>query len=137
MNDLNVQANEFIYDEDSVSTGEIIQKIETPIDKVRAFTSILENCSKDKKNLTVYIGDSLGDLLCLLKADVGIVLGSSSTSLIRVGEHFGVSFLPLPEGLVRMQKECGEQGLSCWKGLSGVLYIVSSWTEIHAFILGS
>ncbi|XP_022886027.1 bifunctional TH2 protein, mitochondrial-like [Olea europaea var. sylvestris] len=135
LDSLNVHANEFIYKESS-STGEIVKQVESPIDKVEAFTNILQNCDKDKKTLTVYIGDSVGDLLCLLKADVGIVIGSSS-SLRRVGSHFGVSFVPLFPGVVKKQKHDVNNGSPSWKGLSGVLYTVSSWTEIHAFIQGS
>ncbi|CAI9090967.1 OLC1v1025867C1 [Oldenlandia corymbosa var. corymbosa] len=134
----NIHANEFSY-ENSLSTGEIIKKVESPIDKVQAFSNILSGLeNNNRRNLTVYIGDSVGDLLCLLKADVGIVLGSSS-SLRRVGSHFGVSFVPLFPGLVEKQKECGVEGNSAssvWKGLSGKLYTVSSWAEINAFILG-
>ncbi|KAF8388300.1 hypothetical protein HHK36_026966 [Tetracentron sinense] len=134
LNVLNVHANEFTYEE-SISTGEIVRKVESPIDKVQAFKGILKNCSNDGKHLTVYIGDSVGDLLCLLEADVGIVIGSSS-SLRRVGSQFGVSFTPLFPGLVKKQKEFVEGESSNWKGLSGILYTVSSWAEIHAFILG-
>ncbi|GFZ14385.1 heme oxygenase-like, multi-helical [Actinidia rufa] len=117
LNSLNVHANEFVY-ENSISTGEIVKKVESPIDKAQAFRDILKNCSTDKKDLTVYIGDSVGDLLCLLEADVGIVVGSSS-SLRRVGNHFGVSFFPLFPGLVKKQRECGGGSSSSWKGLSG------------------
>lgn len=131
---VSIHANEFIY-ENSLSTGEIVKKVESPIDKVQAFTNILKNCSKDKKILTVYIGDAVGDLLCLLEADVGIVIGSSA-SLRRVGRHFGVSFVPLFPALVKKQKQVTEESTCGWKGLSGVLYTVSSWTEIHSFILG-
>ena len=132
---LNVHANELNYD-DSISTGEIIKKVESPIDKAQAFDEILANCGNDKNNLSVYIGDSIGDLLCLLKANIGIVVGSSS-SLRRLGSHFGVSFVPLFEGLVKKQRECGEGFSFCWKAKSGVLYTASNWSEIHAFILGS
>ncbi|EEF40410.1 conserved hypothetical protein [Ricinus communis] len=131
---LSIHANEFTYEE-SISTGEIDKKVESPIDKAQAFNSILKNYSTEKKNLTVYIGDSVGDLLCLLQADIGIVIGSSS-SLRRVGSQFGVSFLPLFPGLVKKQKEHTEGSSFNWKGQSGILYTVSSWAEIHAFILG-
>ncbi|XP_051121784.1 bifunctional TH2 protein, mitochondrial [Andrographis paniculata] len=134
LDSVNVHANEFVY-ENSLSTGEIIKKVESPIDKVQAFDGILQNSAKDTKNLTVYIGDSVGDLLCLLKADVGIVIGSSS-SLRKVGSHFGVSFVPLFPGVIEKQKQTADESLSSWNGLSGVLYTVSSWAEIHAFILG-
>ncbi|CAA2979352.1 bifunctional TH2, mitochondrial isoform X1 [Olea europaea subsp. europaea] len=132
---INVHANEFVY-EVSSSTGGVVMRVASPIDKVAAFTNILQNCDKDKKTLTIYIGDSVGDLLCLLEADVGIVIGSSS-SLRRVESHFGVSFVPLFPGVVKKQKQYARNGSPSWKGLSGVLYTVSTWAEIHAFVLGS
>lgn len=131
---LNIHANEFSYEE-SISTGEIIKKVESPCDKLQAFDEILVSHGNDKKNLSVYIGDSVGDLLCLLKADIGIVVGSSS-SLRRLGSHFGVSFVPLFEGLVKKQRECVEGISFSWKTKPGILYTASSWSEIHAFILG-
>lgn len=134
MDVLNVHANEFTFTE-SISTGQIVKKVESPLDKVQAFNDILKKYCNDRKNLTVYIGDSVGDLLCLLQADIGIVIGSSS-SLRRVGSQFGVSFVPLFPGLVKKQKEYIGGSSSNWKGLSGILYTVSSWAEIHAFILG-
>ncbi|KAJ6854764.1 bifunctional TH2 protein [Populus alba x Populus x berolinensis] len=130
---LNIHANELIFEE-SISTGEIVKKVESPMDKAQAFNDILKNYSSDRKNLTVYIGDSVGDLLCLLQADIGIVVGSSA-SLRCVGSQYGVSFVPLFPGLVRKQKESDGESPN-WKGLSGILYTVSSWSEIHAFILG-
>ncbi|GAA0152184.1 transferase [Lithospermum erythrorhizon] len=129
-----VHANELTY-QDSFSTGEIVKKVESPIDKVQAFSSIVQNCRSDVNTVTLYIGDSVGDLLCLLEADVGIVVGSS-TSLRKIGTHYGVSFVPLYPGLVEKQKECAKAGSRRWKGRSGVLYTVSSWAEIHAFVLG-
>lgn len=131
----NLHANEFTY-ENSLSTGEIVKKVETPMDKVQAFSNILLNSGNNRRKLTVYMGDSVGDLLCLLKADIGIVVGSSH-SLRRVGSHFGVSFVPLFRGVVEKQQGCGNGGnSSVWKGLSGILYTVSSWGELNAFILG-
>ncbi|KAF7805220.1 bifunctional TH2 protein, mitochondrial [Senna tora] len=133
LTELNVHANEFTF-EGSVSTGEIVKKVESPIDKVQAFHNIL-NCNDDRKKLTVYIGDSMGDLLCLLEADIGIVVGSSS-SLRKVGTQFGISFVPLFTGLVKKQKEYMEGTSLNWNGLSGILYTVTSWAEVHAFVLG-
>ncbi|PKI39089.1 hypothetical protein CRG98_040513 [Punica granatum] len=130
---LNIHANELAFD-DSISTGEIVKNMESPIDKVQAFRDILRN-HEDKKNVTVYIGDSVGDLLCLLEADIGIVIGNSS-SLRRIGDHFGVSFVPLFSGLVKKQKEYDEGSPSKWNSRSGTLYSVSSWAEIYAFVLG-
>lgn len=133
-----VHANEFTFEE-SISTGEIERKVESPINKAQQFKSILQNRKNEnnkKSFLSVYIGDSVGDLLCLLEADIGIVV-SSSSSLRRVGSHFGVSFVPLFSGIVQKQKQHTEESSSsAWKGLSGTLYTVSSWAEIHSFALG-
>lgn len=131
---MTIHANEFAFEE-AVSTGDLVRKVESPIDKVNSFRKILENYGNDRKNLTVYVGDSIGDLLCLLEADVGIVVGTSS-SLRRLATQFGVSFVPLYPSVVRKQKSLTEDTECSWKGLSGVLYTVNSWAEIHAFVLG-
>ncbi|OMO98144.1 Thiaminase-2/PQQ biosynthesis protein C [Corchorus capsularis] len=132
---LNVQSNELAYEE-NITTGEIIKKLESPMEKLQAFSNIINSRGNDCHNLTVYIGGSVGDLLCLLEADIGIVMGSSPT-LRRLGEQFGFSFMPLFSGLVAKQREVVGGGISTWKKLSGILYTVSSWDEIHSFILGS
>ncbi|XP_065032312.1 bifunctional TH2 protein, mitochondrial-like [Musa acuminata AAA Group] len=135
LNELGIHSNEFNYD-GSVSTGEILRMMESPLDKVKTFKSIIANLASEEKHLSVYIGDSVGDLLCLLEADVGIVIGSS-LSLRRVGEQFGVSFVPLYSGSIKKQREVIEDA-NVWKGgLSGVVYTASSWTDIHAFLLGA
>ncbi|XP_066350794.1 bifunctional TH2 protein, mitochondrial-like [Miscanthus floridulus] len=132
---LNIHSNEFAFEE-SVSTGEIDRKMQSPLDKVEKFKSIRSDVDSTVPFLSVYIGDSVGDLLCLLEADIGIVIGSS-TILRRVGKQFGVSFVPLFPGLVGKQRQLTEEDVSVFKARSGVLYTVSSWSEIHAFILGS
>ncbi|KAG8390681.1 hypothetical protein BUALT_Bualt01G0108900 [Buddleja alternifolia] len=125
LDSVNVHANELIY-KNSISTGGITWKVESPIDKVVTFSKILQNYSDDRKSVKVYIGDTVGDLLCLLHADIGIVIGCSS-SLRRLGVHFGVSFVPLFPGVIERQRSNTSEG---------ILYTVSSWAEIHAFILG-
>ncbi|KAF0900843.1 hypothetical protein E2562_035478 [Oryza meyeriana var. granulata] len=68
--------------------------------------------------------------------DIGIVVGSSTT-LRRVGKQFGVSFVPLFPGLVEKQRRIAKEESSIFKARSGILYTVSSWSEIQAFILGN
>lgn len=135
LNGLNVYSNELSYEE-SISTGEIVKKVESPMEKLQAFRNISKERSRNTKNLTVYIGGSIGDLLCLLEADIGIVM-SSSPSLIKLGDQFGISFIPLFSSLVEKQKQLVEGNSSTWKNHSGIIYTVSSWAEIHAFVLGT
>ncbi|KAL0418607.1 UNVERIFIED_CONTAM: Bifunctional protein, mitochondrial [Sesamum radiatum] len=131
---LNVHSNDLVY-ENSISTGGMIRKMDSPMDKLRAFNDIIKCSSNSVKPSTVYIGGSVGDLLCLLEADIGIVIGSSS-SLMRLGNRFGISFVPLFPGLVTKHKELAETGSLIHKGPSNVLYTVSNWDEIYAFVLG-
>ncbi|KAJ4851337.1 LOW QUALITY PROTEIN: hypothetical protein Tsubulata_905703 [Turnera subulata] len=135
LNVLKVHSNELVYEE-SISTGEIVTTVESPLEKLQAFEDVLKDRDTDGQPLTIYVGGSVGDLLCLLKADIGIVFGSSP-SLRRLGDHFGVSFIPLYSGLVKKQREFAEGGSGKWRRLPGTLYTVSSWAEIQAFILGS
>ncbi|KAJ0963666.1 hypothetical protein J5N97_028788 [Dioscorea zingiberensis] len=135
LNAMSIHSNEFEYKE-SVSTGNIIRKIESPLDKVEVFNAILRDSNNDGNHLSVYIGDSIGDLLCLLEADIGIVIGSSP-SLRKVAEQFGVSFLPLHGGAIIKQQQLEGEDTSVWKGPSFHLFTVSSWSEIEAFILGA
>ncbi|KAF8042671.1 hypothetical protein BT93_A1111 [Corymbia citriodora subsp. variegata] len=134
----NVHANELVFNEELLSTGEMVRKVESPIEKLQIYNHIMKNDPDDRNKLTVYVGDCVGDILCLLEADIGIVIGSSE-SLRMVGSQFGVTFAPLFAATVRKQKElAADGGCTSWKGgaRSGVLYTVSCWAEIHAFLLG-
>eukprot|EP00252_Welwitschia_mirabilis_P021998 TRINITY_DN5814_c0_g1_i2.p1 TRINITY_DN5814_c0_g1~~TRINITY_DN5814_c0_g1_i2.p1 ORF type:complete len:297 (+),score=55.56 TRINITY_DN5814_c0_g1_i2:489-1379(+) len=131
---ITVHSNELLF-QDSVSTGDIDRVVETPVDKLKIFDNITSSFkNKGMSHFSVYIGDRVGDLLCLLQADVGIVMGSSS-NLRRVGKQFGVSFVPLHLGLVKQERACHD-GSGGWTRGGGVLYTVSKWSEIHAFLLG-
>ncbi|KAI6698061.1 hypothetical protein NL676_018180 [Syzygium grande] len=132
----NVHANELIFNEGLLCTGEMVRKVESPIEKLQIYNRIMKDHADKRNKLTVYVGDCVGDILCLLEADIGIVIGSSE-SLRRVGSRFGVTFVPLFAATVRKQKEVTDGGSPNWKGArSGVVYTVSCWGEIHAFLLG-
>ncbi|VFQ95861.1 unnamed protein product [Cuscuta campestris] len=131
---VSVHSNELVYEE-SITSGEMIQKMESPMDKLEAFNGILDNHGNESKPLTVYIGGSVSDLLCLLSADIGIVIGMSDM-LRTLGEGFGVTFAPLFPGLVKKQRQLSECGCCNWNRMSGILFTVSSWAEIHAALLG-
>ena len=109
--------------------------METALDKQRHFVQILDHVNGSKSTdpdhqrvHSVFIGDSLTDLLCLLRADVGIVLGDSSTLKQVYGEKMNSLFrkaLVLEQGHMHHGQE-----------LSGHVFTVSSWYEVEAFLLG-
>ena len=110
--------------------------VESSIDKLEAFIDILKRNDNQGNNLSLCIGDSVGDLLCLLKSDIGGIVNGSYEELLKVGQHFLVSFVPLFKGLIDKQREYKKQvSLSSWKPNPGVIYTFTYWAEIEAFIL--
>ncbi|KAJ4836403.1 hypothetical protein Tsubulata_020969 [Turnera subulata] len=133
---LSIHANQLIFKEQN-STGDINRTVETPANKLQLYGNILNSLNDGKVNLSVYIGSSIGDLLCLLQANIGIVIGPSSI-LKGVGSQLGVSFVALYPSLLKKQKAITSGGSppADWKELSGVVYTVGSWAELDAFISG-
>jgi hypothetical protein len=110
--------------------------VESPVDKLKIFNNIW-SASKDEdtKHIAIYIEECLGDLFFLPRIYIGIVNSTSSTRR-RVGNFFGVPFVPLFSDFLKQERAYVE-GPSHWTKESGILYTVSSWSEIHDFILGS
>lgn len=131
MDFVKIHSNE-LSTSDSCTSGDLIRAVETPLDKERVFEELMRNAKEHSKlTRSIYIGDSVTDLMCLLKADLGIVIGSNST-LRRVMKAFGVSLVPLYKGILEKVKLGGSQGVHC----PGVLYTVTGWHEIHAVLIG-
>ncbi|CAM6020683.1 unnamed protein product [Sphagnum balticum] len=127
----------------SVSDGDIMRSVETAIDKEQCFDQILRGLSTKSESTTprlvgdsraVYIGDSVTDLPCLLRADIGILIGKSAT-LDRVADAFAIRRQPLYAGVLQAERDQCDRSPG-WRKGSGVLYTVSSWHEIEAFLLG-
>lgn len=140
----NIHCNELQFDDLHVSDGNIDRRIESAVDKEKVLEKILsqaeQNANQNRDSLLIYVGDSVTDLLCLLRADVGIVIGESS-SLERMAAAFGIKMLPLYTGLLEREQKSnhgdGENSRSFWPKMDGVLYRVSCWNELNAFLLGS
>lgn len=116
-----LRCNEVAFSPGGASaTGEITQHVGGGAAKRAALQALRVGEAGD--GLVCYVGDSVTDLLALLDADVGIVMGSSS-SLLRVAQAFGVELRPLVHAR-------GTESIA--KGL-GILYRTDSWAEIAAF----
>lgn len=75
----------------------------------------------------MFIGDSVTDVLALMAADVGIVVGESGT-LRRMLRRFGWKI----RGLVAFPVKKEERGKA-----SRVVYAAEDWAEIAAFLYGT
>lgn len=112
------------------STGIIDKKVSSSLDKEKAFQHLLKAINP-QSGLSVFIGDSIGDLLALLQADIGIVVGASST-MKRVCKAFGVRLTPLNE----LYNHCESVSNLETSNTKHVLYTTNSWQEIGELLLG-
>eukprot|EP00897_Mesotaenium_endlicherianum_P001696 jgi/Mesen1/1554/ME000134S00672 len=137
-----VHSNELLYGDDALSTGGIEWNLQGPKDKERCFNVLkykflASNPSTRKADLlSVYVGDSLTDILPLLNANVGIVIGSSST-LRRAAEVFDIRLDPLLVAAVELAKsELQGHFKPMQLRQPKRIFSVSSWEEIEALLLG-
>ena len=104
------------------SSGELDKKFVSAFDKEVQLQKIVENAASNP-GVTIYIGDSFTDLLALLRADVGIIIGQSK-SLFAVCNDFGIEVVPLQE---RENGTFEDEGKK-------VLFSVDKWDEIQNFM---
>lgn len=140
-----VSSNDLLYDEHGVSTGDIAVNVPGAFGKHKCFLDIaatvrraaddleLSPC-KARRCLTIYVGDSVTDLLAMLDADVGIVVGNSGT-FERVASAFGISVRPLSSAYDSLDAKLdAKEGGSYSAGRC--VYRVSHWEEIEVFLFG-
>lgn len=149
MGDVQVHANELVFasDRQGRSTGDVAFSIQSPLDKGRAFASLLDGkgpSGQQNDAASCFVGDSITDLIPLLLADYGIVLGKSS-SLKDTAQAFGVKILPLTcaslervGGISKNHRLPHAEGdvKSRLQASKGVLYTAESWLEMKAFLFG-
>ncbi|XP_028406600.1 bifunctional TH2 protein, mitochondrial-like [Dendronephthya gigantea] len=120
---LEVHANALQFETgEELSNGALDKKFISAFDKEVQLQKIIENAGSNP-GMTVYIGDSFTDLLALLKADIGVVIGKSK-SLRAVCNDFGIVLVPLQERKNGMFENEEKK----------VLFSVDTWDEIQNFM---
>lgn len=156
-----VHSNDLAFDARGISTGDMRRAVVSAPDKLRVLEGLMAGTfaadpafqSRDvmqdaspgfgpgmKRPFTVYLGDGITDLLALLSADLGIVVGQSF-SLRKICAAYGVKLQPLVKASVEMSRWRGPGSAEAdrsWSGRwSGVLYETSGWEEVEGCIFGS
>jgi thiamine phosphate phosphatase / amino-HMP aminohydrolase len=117
---------------EAVSTGTIERSLTGPAQKGDLLRSLLsKRAEQNRGKPSVYIGDSLGDLSALLGADVGVVVGSSS-SLRKVCSSFGIEMKSL-DCLVLSDQDNTGMGTKDRR----LLYTADSWAHIGFCLFGT
>jgi len=128
---LPVHCNELEWRDGVCEGGEIVRSVQDPVDKAELMASLVRRAKeRDPGRLckTVFVGDSVGDLLAMVRSDVGILMGSSPGKVIgAVCRGCGVKVVDVEPG----------QSLSCLSGLreaepGGLVFRVGSWAELRA-----
>lgn len=140
-----VSSNDLLYDEHGVSTGDITVNVPGAFGKHQRFLDLAATARRVADDLepppcnahrciTIYVGDSVTDLLAMLDADVGIVVGNSGT-FERVASAFGISVRPLSSAYDSLDAKVDSvEGESRSGGRC--VYRVAHWEEIEVFLFG-
>ena len=119
--------------EGELSSGNLGKNLTSAFDKEKIFQDLIQNTSGRSDGISVFVGDSITDLLALLKSDVGIVIGKSQT-VRKVAKSFGIKLLPLQEIQKMTTNDCQENAHPKQKG---VLFEAPSWNEIGFTLFGT
>lgn len=126
-----------------MSSGEIAVQVSGSFGKHRRFLTLeaaaresLFSSPPSTRPITIYVGDSVTDLLAMLDADVGIVVGDSGTFHEAAGA-FGITIRPLVSayGTLDGTEELRRPGAPAPTGQ--YVYRVSHWAEIEVFLFGA
>ncbi|CAM9273636.1 unnamed protein product [Hapterophycus canaliculatus] len=142
---VSVFSNDLVYDEHGVSTGEIEVKVSGSFGKHQRFLSLAARARKTAstssetsspgKAMTMYVGDSVTDLLAMLDADVGIVVGTSGT-FDKVASAFGIAIYPLASAYQVFDDTGDSPSIGASRGPGQCVYRASQWVEIDVFLFG-
>jgi phosphoserine phosphatase len=111
--DVPIHSNDLAFDEFDISTGDLKRRIVSALDKLRQFRALPSG-----EGLRVFVGDSVTDLLALLDADVGILVGANPSPLT-VCQRAGVEVVPLTTDATPDRHR---------------LFSAASWEEIARFL---
>ena len=134
-----------------ISTGSIERSLTGPEHKATLLRSLIQSApastqpSSSSSICSIYVGDSLGDLSALLEADIGIILGNSS-SLQKVCAAYGIEIRSLdaivnihttaPPSTTTSSSSSAIAAASNGVKQTGVLYRAESWDHIGFCVFG-
>jgi len=122
--DAAVHSSDLVFNSDGVSTGELDRRMVSAVDKQRC----LRELRQDDGSM-IFVGDGVTDLLALLEADVGILIGGNADA-ITTCRHFGVPLRPLASS--GHLDACDVEFDDAFDGL----YVAKTWREIRQATLG-
>lgn len=138
-----ISSNDLVYDKSGVSSGEIKVQVSGSFGKHERFLTLeaaaretFANSEHSSRSLSIYVGDSVTDLLAMLDADVGIVVGDSGI-FEETASAFGLTVRPLASAYEALHGMEGVRKPGAPDRITGqCVYRVSQWAEIEVFLFG-
>ena len=124
-----VFSSSLVYDAQGVATGALDKRCGGCEHKREVMRAI------GGEGVRVMIGDSLGDLSCLLEADIGVVMHPSAT-FRRVCAQYGVALKDLMQynGKEDLMLYNGKERVQHSEKAEKVLYVCEDWSEVSAVL---
>ena len=99
-------------------------------DRIMELRRHIQSTDVDSPSLIIYVGDSSTDLAALLEADIGIIIGTSS-SMAMIAERWDIQIVQLQH---RRQHGFGSSLDGGWRKKQ-LLWQVESWDEIDQLLI--
>ena len=124
-----VFSSSLVYDAQGVATGALDKRCGGCEHKREVMRAI------GGEGVRVMIGDSLGDLSCLLEADIGVVMHPSAT-FRRVCAQYGVALKDLMQYNAKedLMQYNGKERVQHSEKAERVLYVCEDWSEVSAVL---
>ena len=124
-----VFSSSLVYDAQGVATGALNKRCGGCEHKREVMRAI------GGEGVRVMIGDSLGDLSCLLEADIGVVMHPSAT-FRRVCAQYGVALKDLMQYNAKedLMQYNGKERVQHSEKAEKVLYVCEDWSEVSAVL---
>ena len=124
-----VFSSSLVYDAQGVATGALDKRCGGCEHKREVMRAI------GGEGVRVMIGDSLGDLSCLLEADIGVVMHPSAT-FRRVCAQYGVALKDLMQYNAKedLMLYNGKERVQHSEKAKKVLYVCEDWSEVSAVL---
>jgi len=121
-----IYANKLL-DDNGLSSGLIGKQYISSFDKLNLVRQLIESEGCHGK-ATIFVGDSITDLLSMLEVDIGIIIGNSST-LLSVAKLCGIRVSPL-SNIIQQAKA----PLRCQNDRTKTLYSAEDWYQIKMLL---
>lgn len=131
---LSIHSNDLQYDNHGVCDGTFSVLVRDSSDKECILRQAVRAAHSSSRSFVVYVGDSINDLLALLEADVGIVIGDDALLQDVMSKHkMELAPLPIAASLI-LQGVITDGELPSFRQSGKLFHATYGWEDIEQFL---